>query len=132
MVNEMKKGKDIVIGSRFVNEKKPFSLRMIGSHLIASTIRLTTGFKIKDPTSGMRIFNRETIKEFAEKLNYGPEPDTIAYLLRCKANIREYQVSMNERIAGESYLNVTKSIQYMFHMVLSILIVQWFRGKTNH
>ena len=69
MVNEMKKGKDIVIGSRFVNEKKPFSLRMIGSHLIASTIRLTTGFKIKDPTSGMRIFNRETIKEFAEKLN---------------------------------------------------------------
>ena len=129
MVNEMKKGKDIVIGSRFVNEKKPFSLRMIGSHLIASTIRLTTGFKIKDPTSGMRIFNRETIKEFAEKLNYGPEPDTIAYMVKKGKKVSEVQVKMEERIAGQSYLNFSKSVLYMLRMMVSLIFIQNFREK---
>ena len=42
---------DIVIGSRFVTEKKPCSLRMIGNSLIEFCIYLTTGKKIKDSTS---------------------------------------------------------------------------------
>lgn len=47
---------DIVIGSRFVNVKKPKSLRMVGSYLISRAMKLTTGKKISDPTSGMRLF----------------------------------------------------------------------------
>ena len=35
-----------------------------------------------DPTSGMRIFNRNMIKEFASNINYGPEPDTISFCNR--------------------------------------------------
>lgn len=129
MITEVEKGKDIVIGSRFVTEKKPLSLRMFGSHLIAGTIRLTTGFKIKDPTSGMRIFNRETIREFAEKLNYGPEPDTIAYMIKKGKKVSEVQVKMQERIAGESYLNFSKSILYMLRMMVSLIFIQNFREK---
>lgn len=129
MITEVEKGKDIVIGSRFVTEKKPLSLRMLGSHLIAGTIRVTTGFKIKDPTSGMRIFNRETIREFAEKLNYGPEPDTIAYMIKKGKKVSEVQVKMQERIAGESYLNFSKSILYMVRMMVSLIFIQNFREK---
>ena len=129
MITEVEKGKDIVIGSRFVTEKKPLSLRMFGSHLIAGTIRLTTGFKIKDPTSGMRIFNRETIREFAEKLNYGPEPDTIAYMIKKGKKVSDVQVKMQERIAGESYLNFSKSILYMLRMMVSLIFIQNFREK---
>lgn len=129
MLKEMQKGKDIVIGSRFVAEKKPFTLRMIGSHLLAFTIRLTTGFKIKDPTSGMRIFNRETIKEFAEKINYGPEPDTIAYMIKKGKHVSEVQVKMKERIAGESYLNFTRSMLYMLRMMISLIFIQNFRER---
>lgn len=129
MITEVEKGKDIVIGSRFVTEKKPLSLRMFGSHLIAGTIRVTTGFKIKDPTSGMRIFNRETIREFAEKLNYGPEPDTIAYMIKKGKKVSEVQVKMQERIAGESYLNFSKSILYMLRMMVSLIFIQNFREK---
>lgn len=129
MIKEMEKGNDIVIGSRFVTEKKPLTLRMMGSHLIAFTIKLTTGFSIKDPTSGMRIFNRETIQEFAQKLNYGPEPDTIAYMIKKGKKISEVQVKMEERIAGESYLNFSKSILYMLRMMVSLIFVQNFREK---
>lgn len=120
---------DVVIGSRFADEKKPFSLRMIGNSLIELCIFLTTGKKIKDSTSGMRLYNKRMIKKMARTMNYGPEPDTIAYLMKCGAKVREYQVHMNERVAGESYLNFTRSIKYMFHMCSSILIVQWFRKK---
>lgn len=120
---------DVVIGSRFVDEKKPFTARMLGSRLIEFCILITTGKKIKDPTSGMRMFNKRMIKILATNMNYGPEPDTIAYLLRCGAKINECQVSMNERMAGESYLNPINSIKYMFRMCSSILLVQWFRRK---
>lgn len=120
---------DVVIGSRFADEKKPFSLRMLGNSLIEMCIFLTTGKKIKDSTSGMRLYNSRMIKKMARTMNYGPEPDTIAYLMKCGAKVQEYHVHMNERIAGESYLNFTRSIKYMFHMCSSILIVQWFRKK---
>lgn len=42
---------------------------------------MTTGRKIKDPTSGMRAFNKTVLRGCAEKVNYGPEPDTMAILL---------------------------------------------------
>lgn len=126
----MDKDLDIVIGSRFAIDKKPLSLRMLGNTLIEACIFITTGKRIKDSTSGMRLYNRRMIKKLSSAMNYGPEPDTIAYLMRCGAKVEEYQVHMNERIAGESYLNIMGSIKYMFHMCSSIMIVQWFRRKS--
>ncbi len=120
---------DIVIGSRFVTGKKPASLRMFGNNLIQFAIKLTTGKTIKDPTSGMRMFNRKMIARFATNINHGPEPDTVSYLIRCGAKVCEVQAEMNERIAGESYLNATKAIQYMMRMCMSIIFIQWFRKK---
>ena len=130
MLQKMEEGYDMVIASRFVTEKKPKTMRMLGSNLIAFAIRLTTGQKIADPTSGMRLFNREMIREFATNINYGPEPDTVSFLLKQGARIGEVQVEMKERIAGESYLNWAKSISYMLKMILSILVIQNFRKTT--
>lgn len=128
MVEEMgRTGADIVIGSRFVNERKSFSARMLGSRLIAGIIRLTTGQSIADPTSGMRLYNRSMMEQFARRFDFGPEPDSLAYLMRHGAKVREVQVEMRERQAGESYLNFAKSISYMARTCTSILFVQWFR-----
>ncbi len=130
MIEKMEKEEqDIVIGSRFVTEKKPLNARMIGSTLIEGCIRLTTGKRVKDPTSGMRLFNKRMIKKLAHSMNYGPEPDTIAYLINCGAKVSEVQVVMNERMAGESYLNFTRTIKYMTTVCSSILILQWFRKR---
>ncbi|MDO4623477.1 MAG: glycosyltransferase family 2 protein [Eubacteriales bacterium] len=127
MAEELEKGHDVVIGSRFVSEKKPFTARMMGSRLIAGAIRLTTGKKLTDPTSGMRLYGRNVIQAFADNMNYGPEPDTISYLLKKGCRIEEVQVTMAEREAGESYLNFGRSVSYMCRMLLSILIIQGFR-----
>lgn len=121
---------DICIGSRFVDKKKPSSLRMLGSNIISAVIKITTGKTIKDPTSGMRMFNRSTMKIMANGIDYGPEPDTIAHLIRSGAQVKEVQVEMRERVDGESYLNFSRSVKYMMHMCFSILFIQWCRKKN--
>lgn len=129
MLREMNEsGRDIVIGSRFIDGKKDFSPRMIGSRLISLIIRLTTGKSISDPTSGLRMFNRRMIEEFVVDSSLNPEPESIAYLIRKGASVSEVPVLMREREAGESYLSLSKSISYMVRACTSILFVQWFRG----
>lgn len=129
ILNKMEEGYDIVIGSRFVEEKKPASLRMLGSAMISAAIRLTTGKKVKDPTSGMRMFNRKLIEEFALNINYGPEPDTVSYLIKNGAKVAEVQAHMDERLEGQSYLTLTRSAKYMLRMITSILLIQNFRKR---
>lgn len=129
MLDRIKEGYDIVIGSRFLNQKKGKSLRMAGSKILTVAIKMTTKVRVSDPTSGMRMFSRPMIKEFAQNLNYGPEPDTVSYLLKNGAKISEVQVKMEERQFGESYLNLTGSAKYMLKMLISILFVQNFRKR---
>ncbi len=131
MYNKIKEGCDVVIGSRFVTEKKPFTSRMMGSRLISTAIKLTTGKRIKDPTSGMRMYNRRCMEAFSKEINYGPEPDTISYLMKNGYKVEEVQAEMQERMAGSSYLTFAKSINYMVKMLTSILIIQNFRKKTK-
>ncbi|MCL1797534.1 MAG: glycosyltransferase family 2 protein [Eggerthellaceae bacterium] len=128
MVDAMREtNADIVIGSRFITQKKKFSSRTIGSSIISGLIKLTTGKSIKDPTSGMRLYNAKMIELFVTKHDIAPEPDTIAYCLRKGAKVIEVPVEMQERLTGESYLSVSKSISYMLRTCISILILQWFR-----
>lgn len=131
MLKKIKEGYDVVIGSRFVEAKKDMSARMLGSRFITAAIKLTTGKLINDPTSGMRMFSKKSIAEFALNMNYGPEPDTISYLIKNGADIAEVQVEMDERIEGTSYLNFTKSISYMFKMLCSILFIQLIRKRDK-
>lgn len=122
LVKEIENGYDIVIGSRFVDVKKHMSARMIGSRLISAMIRLTTGQKINDPTSGMRIINRQLIKDYAYELNRKPEPDTLAYQMKKGFKVKEIQVKMEDRVAGTSiYAGIGSSIQYMLKVLVTII-----------
>lgn len=127
MVKEIENGNDIVIGSRFVSEKKPFTARMIGSRLIASAIKIVTGKKVMDPTSGYRAYGKACIKDYALDMNNPPEPDTLVYMYRKNRKIKEIQVQMSEREFGESYLNLVNTIKYMSRMMVSIFLIQPFR-----
>lgn len=129
LMDEISKGNDIVIGSRFVNEKKPISARMLGSRMISTSIKIVTGKSIKDPTSGFRAYNKSCIKEYALGMNNPPEPDTLVYMLKKGKKIKEVQVQMKDRESGESYLNLTNTIKYMSRMLISIFLIQPFRKR---
>ena len=61
----------------------------------------------------------------------GQKPDTISYLIKQGVKVKEVQVKMDERIAGESYLNLARSMKYMALMSFSILFMQRFRKRKN-
>lgn len=132
LVKEIEEGNcDIAIGSRFVTKKKPVSMRMLGSILLSIAIKLTTGKKIKDPTSGMRAYNKKAIEEFIRNASLTPEPDTLVYMLKKQLKIKEVQVEMQDREFGESYLKPLKSAEYMINMFFSILFIRAITRKNK-
>ena len=48
----------------------------------------------------MRMFNKKMIAEFALNLNYGPEPDTVSFLIKQGAQVAEVPVTIDERLEG--------------------------------
>lgn len=121
---------DIVIGSRFKTQKKPFTSRMLGSRIISASIFFTTrGKYIGDATSGMRLYNKAMIKRMGYNINNRPEPDTLAFLINHGVKVEEVQVQMEERVAGTSYLSIMNSILYMTHVLFNIWIFQWIRRE---
>lgn len=119
---------NMVIGSRFLDknssEFKSSWARRIGINIISFFIKLVTGKKIYDTTSGFRAVDKNLIKLFAD--NYPveyPEPVSTTEVLKKKYQIEEVPVSMNERENGVSSIKAWKNIYYMINVVLSILIV---------
>ena len=120
-------GADIVIGSRYLEGKHSSVMKSIGGSIISFCIKLTCGAKITDPTSGMRLYNRQVMENFALSSHYSPEPDMLAFMIKKGAKVMELPVVVHDRSSGKSYLDITESIRYMFRMVTSILIIQWLR-----
>ncbi|MBQ9251464.1 MAG: glycosyltransferase family 2 protein [Clostridia bacterium] len=122
---------DLVLGSRFLTEKRPRSLRMVGNALIEWAVRLTTGKMVTDPTCGMRLYGRRVMAHMAYSPVARPEPDTLAFLIRSGAKIGEAPVSIRERQAGESYLSLGRSFRYMAQMGMNIFVLQWVMKKEK-
>lgn len=118
-------GLDMVIGSRFLLHEgfQSSGARRIGIRYFTGLIRFSTGKKITDPTSGMRMANRSVIEAFAEDYpkDY-PEPESVVCLLRRGGRVGEAPVKMRERENGKSSISFTKSIYYMCKVTFAILI----------
>lgn len=130
LVKEIENGANIAIGSRFVNKKRPNSMRMFGSRLLTVAIKLVTGQTIKDPTSGMRAYDKKAIEQFVKNNSLTPEPDTIVYMIKKGEKVKEVQVEMKEREFGESYLKPVKAMEYMVNMFFSILFIRAITKKN--
>lgn len=121
-------GANMVIASRYLDGTvKPSGARGAGSRLITFLIRLTTGARITDPTSGMRMYSKEMIRLFATSFDCAPEPDMVALAARRYGPVVEIQATMRERQGGESYLKLGNVIKYMSRTCLSILMLRFLR-----
>jgi len=123
LIEEIKKGYNLCLGSRFI-EKTGFQstfLRRIGIKYFSFLISLVCGEKITDPTSGFRACDRTVIELFAKEypIDY-PEPETLVYLKKKHLKIKETPVIMNERENGKSSINFIRSIYYMIKVSLAV------------
>lgn len=121
----VRSGSDMVIGSRFI-EKEGFQssgLRRIGIRYFSILIKLLTGKVVTDPTSGMRMMNRDIIRIFAEDYpkDY-PEPECVMSILRKGKKVTEVPVIMREREEGTSSIGGFKSVYYMIKVTLAIFM----------
>ena len=94
-------------------------------------VKLTTGQLLTDPTSGMRLYNKQMIDVFANRTDLTPEPDTIAYLMRNGVQVGECPITMQDRLAGTSYLSSWSAAKYMIRMAFSILMIQFVRTRIE-
>lgn len=126
-----KKEANIVVGSRFVTEKKKFTIRMIGNTIIQFLIKIFTGKNIKDTSSGMRAYDKKAIEEFNKNASLTPEPDTLVYMIKKGLKVEEVQVEMNEREFGESYFNPFKALEWMINVFIAIIFIRSFVKKDK-
>ncbi len=121
----LKTDADMVIGSRFI-EKEGFQssgARRAGIKYFTFLIRLLTGKTVTDPTSGLRMVNRDVMEMFAQDYpkDY-PEPESVVAVLRRGKKVKEIPVVMRERNGGVSSISLKKSVYYMVKVSLAILI----------
>lgn len=125
---------DMVIGSRFIEEKSAFRstrARQLGISIISFFIKFISGKKIFDTTSGFRACNRKVIELFSKSYpTEYPEPVSTVDLLNKGYRVREIAVEMNERENGVSSIRSWKSAYYMIVVVLSICIISLRRKKN--
>ena len=116
---------DIVIGSRFITREgfQSSALRRTGINLLRTLIKICTGKRINDVTSGYRIVNRRFIDIYADDYSRDyPEPEAIVTAVMWGGKIIETPVVMNERESGISSINVRKSFYYMIKVTLAIIV----------
>lgn len=118
-------GTGMVIGSRYI-EKQGFQssgLRRFGIKYFTVLIKILTGKKITDPTSGMRMVGRDIIEYFAEEYpkDY-PEPETAVTICKKGWTVEEIPVVMKERQAGKSSISPKRSIYYMIKVSLACVM----------
>lgn len=127
----IKKEADVAIGSRFL-EKQGFqssASRRMGINILSGLIRLTTGRKIMDVTSGYRAVNRMFIDIYSKDypMDY-PEPEAVVAAILHLGRVREVPVQMRAREGGTSSITFKKSIYYMIKVTLAILICRMGYG----
>ena len=116
---------DVVIGSRFIRKEgfQSSGARRVGIKLLSTLIRICTGTRVYDVTSGFRAVNRSFIEIYSKDYSSDyPEPEAIVTAVMYGGRIREVPVVMNERQGGVSSIKFWNSVYYMIKVTLAILV----------
>ena len=129
---------DLVVGSRFLAAPSlvPSFTRMTGIRVLSAWIRILTGLKITDCTSGFRAANRKVILAYAHWYpeDY-PEPEVVLLLHRSKFKVVEVATRMRRRMYGKSSISLLRGLYYVlkvsFCLFLDMIRQPWPSGKID-
>lgn len=117
---------DWVVGSRYLpgaGGAVSSSLRRLGTLFFSFWIRLLTGQRVSDPTSGFRAWNRHAVQLLAPVYpdDY-PEVQSLVTAHRLGLRVAEVPVSMRPRKAGRSSITPIGSVYYMVKVALAAAV----------
>lgn len=118
---------NMVVGSRYINGNKQNYknqlFRRVGIKILSLVVSILARQKLFDTTSGFRAVDRKTICFLSRMYPYDyPEPEVLVMLHREGFKIVEVPVSMNQRMGGESSINLINGVYYMNKVILASMI----------
>ena len=124
---ELSEQNDVVIGSRFCEQKEGFKstfARRLGIRVFEAVASLLIRQRITDSTSGFRAYNRRAIDFLSTRYPQDyPEPEAVILLGKNGFTIKEVFVTMSERRGGLSSISGLSSLYYMVKVLLAIFMV---------
>lgn len=120
---------DIVLGERFMEGSAEFKVsfaKKIAFRLFRTMLRIVTGRKIADPTTGLQGLNRKAVLYYSKYNQFDdkyPDTNMLMQMLLLDFNIVEIPAVMHVRKTGESMHSGLKPIWYMFRMFFSVFAV---------
>jgi len=134
LVEPVRQGRcDMAIGSRYLTAEGFTStrLRRFGNRLLSAAIRVSTGTRIADCTSGFRAVNRRVLTSFARYYPADfPEPESLAILLHAGMSVLELPVVMRPRHGGASSIKPLDGAIYMVKVLSVITAYGTFHGTV--
>ncbi len=123
---------DMCIGSRFITKQgfQTSFMRRLGINILSVIIRILSGAKIKDTTSGFRACNKQLTLYFSQHYAQDyPEPEAIMAAVLGGFTVGEKSVVMQERTQGVSSISPIKSIYYMVKVTLALVVFRITQGN---
>jgi len=121
---------DVVVGSRYLRGEGFQSTlpRRVGSGWLRAVLRMVTGEKTTDPTSGYRAYGRRALKLFSRSYPHDyPEPEALVLAKLAGLHVAEVPVVMKERQGGASSIRLLQAPYYMIKVTVAILLA-YVRG----
>ncbi|HEY1689700.1 MAG TPA: glycosyltransferase family 2 protein [Solirubrobacteraceae bacterium] len=117
---------NMITGSRFLEQGEGYrssATRRIGIRVFARVVSSITGQPVTDPTSGLRMTDRQAIELFARDYPHDyPEVEAILLMHAHRLSSREIPVQMNPRLTGSSAISSTQSVYYMIKVLLAVFV----------
>lgn len=135
LLAQLRSGKyDIVIGSRFLSEGADDGaakirlgfLKKIAIAVLRFLIKLSTGVRVTDPTSGLQGLSREAFRYYAGMGNFPedfPDADTLIFMIKAGYAVTEIPANIRARECGVSMHAGLKPLYYFVKMLVSIAVV---------
>ena len=115
---------DMIIGSRFLRGqgyKGPLS-KKIGVIIFSHLIKIFTGKRIYDSTSGLKAINAKVCQILVRGVFADFHAESLINLLLRGIKIREYPITVKKRVYGQSMYSLLSTLSYPFITLFLILV----------
>lgn len=128
---------DLVIGSRFLAGAESFEIgrvRRLAMRWLSQLVRVRTGRRISDTTSGFRCISEPLLGEFAKEFptHYlGDTFEAIIVAARAGYSIEEVPIRIDARASGTSTASAVAAVKFIVRATVVAMIGMTFRVRPR-
>jgi glycosyltransferase involved in cell wall biosynthesis len=125
---------DLIVGTRYRSNGgyRSTPLRRLGGWWLSCVLRIITGVKVTDPTSGFRLYGPRALELFDRTYPYDyPEPEALAIARKADLVVEEVPIVMRERRHGRSSIAGLSIPYYMLKVTIAVILSYMRSGRRT-